>query len=79
MIQMMLDREMEETRRLLQPNKDEPTMPIKPLELNIDRSMKGTIVRLLVKLNIEWVGETTTTEGMMDVDASIRISWHLSR
>ena len=34
MIQLMLDRQMEETRHLLQNNKDEPTIPIEQPELN---------------------------------------------
>ena len=38
MIQMMLDRQMEETRRLLQQNREERTVPIEQPELNDGQS-----------------------------------------
>ena len=41
MIQMMLDRQMEETRRLLLQDRDEPTMPVKQPELNDGQSEGG--------------------------------------
>ena len=38
MIQMMLDRQMEETMRLVQRNRDEPTIPVEQPELNDGQS-----------------------------------------
>ena len=45
MIQMMLDRQMEETRLLLQHNMDEPTVPIVQHELNEELSDEGNYSR----------------------------------
>ncbi|XP_052621814.1 DNA-directed RNA polymerase subunit beta-like [Lactuca sativa] len=39
MIQMMLDRQMEETRRLVQQNREEPSMPIEQPELNEGKAL----------------------------------------
>ena len=42
MIQMMLNRQMEETRHLLQHNRDEPTVPIVQPKLDEELSEEGS-------------------------------------
>ena len=75
MMQMMLDLQKEETRRLLRENVRELATPIVQCELGEVQSEEGNYSRIGSQDEPRVVRKTIRTEGLIRVGVSIRTSW----
>ena len=78
MIQIMLDSQMEGIRRLLQHNKDEPTMPVEQPEMNFEQSDEGNYSQTVSQMEPLMVRRNNPERRIDRDDACIRTSWVLS-